>query len=137
MTMQRMLVMSAWAVLGLAASARAQLPAGTSFTYQGRLEDGGSPATGSYDFEFRLFGAAAGGTQVGSTVERPGVAVAAGLFTVDLDFGAGVFTGDALWQMLVTMSLLGIGIGMALSTTPVRMLRTVPRDETASVMSLY
>jgi hypothetical protein len=97
MTMRRTLVMSAWALLGLSVSARAQLPAGTSFTYQGRLEDAGSPATGSYDFEFRLFAAAAGGTQVGGTVARPGVAVAAGLFTADLDFGDGVFTGDALW----------------------------------------
>ena len=97
MTMRRTLVMSAWALLGLSVPARAQLPAGTSFTYQGRLEDAGSPATGSYDFEFRLFAAAAGGTQVGGTVVRPGVAVAAGLFTADLDFGNGVFTGDALW----------------------------------------
>ena len=114
MTMQRMLVLSAWAVLGLAASARAQLPAGTSFTFQGRLEDGGSPATGSYDFEFRLFGAAAGGTQVGGTVARPGVAVAAGLFTVDLDFGAGVFTGDALW-LEVAVRPAGTGAFTALS----------------------
>jgi hypothetical protein len=89
--------MSAWAVLGLGVSARAQLPVGTSFTYQGRLEDGGSAANGSYDFEFRLFAAAAGGTQVGGPVERPGIVVAAGLFTVELDFGDGAFSGDALW----------------------------------------
>lgn len=46
-------------------------------------------------------------------------------------------TGDALWQLLVTMTLLGAGLGLALSTTPVRMLRTVPSSETSSVMSLY
>lgn len=51
--------------------------------------------------------------------------------------GFGAATGDALWQTLVTMALLGAGLGMALSTTPVRMLRSVPHDETASVMSLY
>jgi hypothetical protein len=89
-------LLSAWAA-GLAGSAFAQLPAGTSFTYQGRLEDAGSPASGSYDFEFRLFNAAVGGAPVGAVLDRPGVAVAAGLFTVDLDFGPGVFAGDALW----------------------------------------
>ena len=114
MTMRRTLVMSAWALLGLSVSARAQLPAGTSFTYQGRLEDAGSPATGSYDFEFRLFAAAGGGTQVGVTVARPGVAVAAGLFTAELDFGDGVFTGDALW-LEVAVRLAGSGAFTTLS----------------------
>lgn len=61
----------------------------------------------------------------------------AGSLVVAAAAGFSAATGDALWQMLVTMSLLGVGLGMALSTTPVRMLRTVPRDETASVMSLY
>lgn len=96
MAMRRILL-SAGLVLGLAPAVHAQLPAGTAFTYQGRLEDGGSPATGSYDFEFRLFDGAAGGAQVGGTVERPGVVVAGGLFTVDLDFGPGAFTGSARW----------------------------------------
>ena len=31
------------------------------FTYQGRLTDGSMPANASYDFEFRLYDAAAGG----------------------------------------------------------------------------
>ncbi len=69
---------------------------GTAFTYQGRLTDGGQPADGTYDFRFRLFDAASGGSQVGSTVTRSGVRVAEGLFTVELDFGD-VFDGRALW----------------------------------------
>ena len=28
---------------------------GTAFTYQGRLNDGGNPAHGAYDFRFKLF----------------------------------------------------------------------------------
>ncbi len=40
----------------------------TAFTYQGRLQDGGNPATGLYDFEFRLFDASLGGAQQGPTV---------------------------------------------------------------------
>ncbi|MFB0537257.1 MAG: tail fiber domain-containing protein [Anaerolineae bacterium] len=72
-----------------------QAQMGTSFTYQGRLTDGGSPANGTYDFRFRLYDAASGGTQVGSTVTKGDVTVTDGLFTVQLDFGSGVFTGDA------------------------------------------
>jgi hypothetical protein len=72
---------------------------GTSFTYQGRLSDAGSPATGSYDLQFALFDAAAGGTQVGTTLTRDDVVVAGGLFTVGLDFG-GVFTGSRRWLEL-------------------------------------
>src|SRR3954464_10561283 len=34
---------------------------GSGFAYQGRLLDGGSPATGTYDLRFTLFDAATGG----------------------------------------------------------------------------
>ncbi|MDQ7029822.1 MAG: hypothetical protein Q9O62_08615 [Ardenticatenia bacterium] len=72
-------------------------PVGTAFTYQGRLTDGGSPANGAYDFQFKLYDAATGGSQVGSTVTKDDVAVSDGLFTVDLDFGSGAFDGNARW----------------------------------------
>ena len=42
----------------------------TSFTYQGRLTDGGSPASGAYDLQFVLFDAAVGGSQVGPILAR-------------------------------------------------------------------
>lgn len=64
----------------------------TEFTYQGSLQNGGTPAVGSYDFEFLLYDALSGGTQLGPTVTRSSVAVAAGIFTVNLDFG-GQFPG--------------------------------------------
>ena len=69
---------------------------GTGFTYQGNLTDGGSPANGTYDFEFKLYDALSGGSQVGDTVTQGDVTVTAGLFTVQLDFGD-VFDGTALW----------------------------------------
>ena len=72
------------------ASASAQT---TAFTYQGRLTDGAAPADGAFDFQLRLFDVATGGTAL-ATVDRSGVAVALGLFTVSLDFGA-QFTGGA------------------------------------------
>ena len=65
---------------------------GSSFTYQGRLSDGGSPANGSYDLRFILYDAESGGAQVGNTITKTNVAVSGGLFTVDLDFGTVVAT---------------------------------------------
>src|SRR5215475_16002569 len=58
----------------------------TAFTYQGRLDDGGNPANGSYDLTFALCSAASGPTQLGA-VTNTAVAVSNGLFTVTLDFG--------------------------------------------------
>jgi hypothetical protein len=69
---------------------------GTGFAYQGKLMDGGSPANGAYDLQFALYNALSGGTQVGSTITDTNVAVTAGLFTVQLDFG-NVFDGTALY----------------------------------------
>jgi hypothetical protein len=64
---------------------------GSAFTYQGKLSDAGAPASGLYDFEFRLFDA--GGAQLGPAVAREDVQVTNGSFTVELDFGAPPFTG--------------------------------------------
>lgn len=65
----------------------------TSFTYQGKLTDGGNPASGSYDLQFSLFNSSSGGAQIGSTLTRSSTAVAGGVFTVQLDFGVSAFPG--------------------------------------------
>jgi hypothetical protein len=70
---------------------------GTAFTYQGRLDSSGNPASGSYDFRFKLFLDSFGNTQAGSTVLTNGVPVTSGLFTAAIDFGTGVFTGTSYW----------------------------------------
>ncbi len=70
---------------------------GTAFTYQGRLLITGSPADGPYDFQFRLYDAAAGGVQIGGTQSVDNAAVADGRFTVALDFGQNAFGGGARW----------------------------------------
>jgi hypothetical protein len=80
------------AAVGLPLPAQAQGGLGTAFTYQGELRSGGAPATGTHDFEFRLFDAASGGAQVGATVALNAVLVQDGLFSVNLDFGD-QFTG--------------------------------------------
>ena len=68
---------------------------GTAFTYQGRLLKNDSPVSGSCDFQFSLWDAQSGGSQVGSTVAKDSVNVQDGYFAVDLDFGGSAFTGDA------------------------------------------
>jgi hypothetical protein len=82
----------------VASAAQSQLQAalGTGFSYQGYLTDGGQPANGGFDFYFELFDASTDGTSI-MTTTLDDVAVANGLFTVMLDFGAGAFDGDERW----------------------------------------
>jgi hypothetical protein len=68
---------------------------GTAFTYQGRLMDDGDPANGSYDFQFDLYDDPTSGSRVADTVYVDDKEVSEGLFTVQLDFERGVFTGEA------------------------------------------
>jgi len=63
----------------------------TAFTYQGRFTDGGTAANGTYDMQFKLFDGS--GNQVGSTLTNSAVQVSSGVFTVQLDYGAAVFSG--------------------------------------------
>lgn len=67
----------------------------TAFSYQGKLNDGGSSANGTYLMEFELYDDLSAGAQVGSTVALNSVSVVNGIFNVDLDFGANAFTGGA------------------------------------------
>jgi hypothetical protein len=68
-------------------------PLTPEFTYQGELKNAGAPATGLHDLRFRLYDSLSGGTQQGPTLCADNIAVAAGRFTVLLDFGA-QFTGQ-------------------------------------------
>ncbi len=83
-------------VLPLAVRAGEREPVGTTFTYQGQLEDDSAPADGVYDLRFRLYDSAVGDDQVGSTVTAEDVAVTDGTFTVRIEFGD-VWDGTALW----------------------------------------
>lgn len=69
----------------------------SEFTYQGKLNDNGSPANATYEMQFRLYdNANAGqGTQQGSTVTKSSVAVSNGVFNVGLDFGTAPFSAGA------------------------------------------
>jgi hypothetical protein len=86
-----------FSLLAVLASVHQASAQGTAFTYQGQLQNNGSPANGSYDFTFSLFNNSSTNTgQVGGTLTNLDAGVTNGLFTVTLDFGA-VFTGNATW----------------------------------------
>ncbi len=70
---------------------------GTAFTYQGRLNDGGSPANGIYDLQFAVFDAITNGNAISGSLTTFSVPASNGLFGVTLDFGAGIFTGPDRW----------------------------------------
>lgn len=72
-------------------------PLGTGFTYQGELLVSNAPANGDFDFEFALFDAASGGSEVSTTQFVNDVTVTGGVFSVELDFGVGAFDGEQLW----------------------------------------
>lgn len=72
-------------------------PVGTAFTYQGQLYDTSYPANGKYDFAFKLYDASTEGNKVGTDVNVPEVNVVDGYFPVEIDFGSGVFDGNARW----------------------------------------
>ena len=73
---------------------------GTAFSYQGRLNTGGSLASGSYDLVFTLYTTNTTGNAIAGPVTNPAVTVVNGLFTTLVDFGPGAFTGTSNWLAL-------------------------------------
>src|SRR6184192_2012447 len=110
----------ALAFLFAAASAFAQT---SSFTYQGRLTDGGAAANGNYDLQFALFDSLSGGAQVGSTQTLNTVAVSNGVFTVGLDFGANAFNGA---NRFLEISARPSGAGSFTLLTPRQQITSTP-----------
>jgi lysophospholipase L1-like esterase len=80
-------------LLVLGGSAAAQ---STTFQYQGRLNDQGGPATGSYDLAFSVYDASTNGDQIGPIVTNSATVVSNGCFVVALDFGD-IFGGNNYW----------------------------------------
>ena len=97
---------------------------GTAFTYQGRLNDSGSRADGNYDLTFAVFSDSNGVNQIGGTVTNTAVAINNGLFTVELDFGPGIFTGAPLWLQIGAETNGGGGVFTLL--TPLQQLTPTP-----------
>ncbi|HYE62949.1 MAG TPA: hypothetical protein VD997_13215 [Phycisphaerales bacterium] len=95
-------------------------------TYQGRLDEAGTPATGHYDLELRLFDAVAGGNQLAPTVTLPAVAVENGLFTIHPDFGEFAFTTGPQAPRYLQVAARPAGVGAYQTLTPRQPLTPAP-----------
>ncbi len=73
-------------------SAVAQAP--TAFTYQGKLNDGAAPANGLYDFTLSLYDATQNLLGSGSGSAQ----VTGGIFTIGLDGAGALFTSDTAFS---------------------------------------
>jgi len=107
------------------------LAEGSGFTYQGRLTDNGSPATGRFDLTFALFTASNGVSQVGATLTQTGVGVTNGLFAATLDFGAAVPCADRWLELSVRTN----GGGAYVTLAPRQQLTPAPYAITAGSLS--
>jgi len=99
----------------------AAVAAGSAFTFQGRLDVNGVPAEGARDFRFSLFDDPAAGMKIGPTLTQS-LVVTNGLFSANLDFGAGAFNGFARWLLIETRTgsepFTALGERQALSPAP-------------------
>lgn len=89
----------------------------TSFTYQGGLNDGATVANGTYNMQFALFNADAGGNQIGST-QSALVSVTNGVFTVQLNFGATAFADGGLRYLQITINGATLSPRQQITSTP-------------------
>jgi hypothetical protein len=73
----------------------AQTP--TTFTYQGRLYNNGTLASGNYALRIRPYSQATGDNPLAAALTLPAVNVVDGIFSTTLDFGTAVFLGSPVW----------------------------------------
>ena len=100
----RRLLLAGALALGLTSTAHAQ---GTGFTYQGRLDSGGVPYSGTAEFQPTLWNLLSSGMQLAAnSPAQLVVAVTNGLFVLPLDFGAS-FPGTDRWLQLEVRTVLG------------------------------
>ena len=100
MKMRRFILLKLLVLSVVQAELSEVLAQGSAFTYQGRLDTVGAPATGLYDFRAQLYDAETLGALVSGTLTFPAVPVTNGVFKLELDFGAPIFNGSARWLLL-------------------------------------
>jgi hypothetical protein len=66
----------------------------SSFVYQGKLQDSGLAANGTYQFQFKLYDAETGGNQISQSIADVTATTTNGIFAVNLNFGAGAFNSQ-------------------------------------------
>ena len=82
-------------VLTIALLAAAGVTSAAPWNYRGTLNDGGKPANGSYDVRLTLINAA-GTTSVSQAITVYNVAVKAGSFATEVDFGIDLSNAPAM-----------------------------------------
>ena len=87
---------SLFIVLALSAGLPQVTAQGTAFTYQGRLNNAGSAASGNYDLTFTLYATNSTGAVIAGPLTNAAVSLTNGLFTTLVDFG-NAFTGTNYW----------------------------------------
>jgi hypothetical protein len=133
--------LSIFFTLTLLVGATSLFAQGTAFTYQGRLNDGVNPANGNYDLRFSIYDLNTGGAIVGGSITNSPTAVSNGLFTVTLDFGAGIFSGADRW-LQIAMRTNGVGSFIilnprqAFTATPYAMQATSASNFTGTIADL-
>jgi hypothetical protein len=79
-------------------------PVTSGFTYQGQLENGGTPINDTCDMTFALFDDPTAGAQIGTIQTVTNLTVTDGLFTTVLNesgqFSTSAFTGQARWLQI-------------------------------------
>jgi hypothetical protein len=120
------------APLVLFASHIGAAPAGTAFTYQGRLVNGTNAANGIYNIKASLYDALTSGNQIGTSQTNAAVNVSNGFFYVTLDFGPGVFDGNGRWLELGVRSN---GVAAFTILSPRQNLTATPYAVSASALS--
>ncbi len=108
----------------------------TAFTYQGDLREAGQAVSGTFDMRFRLFTAASGGAQIGSTICSNNVTVSDGTFTTIIDFGPQFVSTSARFLEVIVRP----DTGQACSTdagyvtiSPRQQITSTPRALAASI----
>ncbi len=99
----RLTMLAAALVLGSGIETARADAVGTAFTFQGQLKDAGAAANGVYDIQYSLWRDATSndpGEQVGPLLLACDRTIVDGLVTTQLDFGTGVFNGEACWLQI-------------------------------------
>ena len=123
------LIVAALALWAGLSNARAQ---GTAFTYQGRLNEGGRPANGTYDFQLTVCDAVVGGHGLGEFPLLATAVVSNGWFALTADPGSDVFTGEARWLNLAVRTN---GPGTFVNLTPRQSINATPYAITAGQLT--
>ncbi|MBX3388096.1 MAG: tail fiber domain-containing protein [Phycisphaeraceae bacterium] len=108
----------------------------SGFTYQGKLAQAGVNYSGTADLRFEVFDSATGGSSLGPAQEIDNVAVAAGVFTVQVPQALSTFSNVAgnLWVEVSATTPSGNAAGWA-TISPRTPIAPVPMANTALVAS--